>query len=330
MKRLLAILLGFSLAAGLSELALRAMGYSPWTYFPQREDQPLLHEPEPVLGWRNKAGSFQLAGRVSNQEPIRMTFWDGGQRATAREPVKGERRLLALGGSFTQGWAVSDRFTYVWRLQRMFETVEVRNLGTAAYGTFQSLLAFEHFLAAGNSAPDVVLYGFSDFHENRNVAAPSWLRALARRPDGIAVQLPYASIDAAGTLERHAPIGYPSWPSREWSAAVAFAEERIYALANRTRGDGASAVTKALLSELDRKVRAGGGVLLVAVLWQTPKQEFLAWMGEHGISAVDCTHADFATMQVPGYGHPNAELHGYWADCIRKVLAEPAFLGREG
>jgi len=328
MKHLLAILLGLSLAAGVSELAVRALGYSAWKFFPQSADQPPLHEPEPTLGWRNKVGSVRWMPRATKQKSIRMTFWEGGQRATAREPVKSERRLLALGGSFTQGWAVSDRFTYVWRLQRMFETVEVRNLGTAAYGTYQSLLAFEHFLEAGNPAPDVALYGLTDFHETRNVAAPSWLRALAREPDGIAVQVPYVSINAVGTLERHAPIGYPSWPLRNWSAAVTFAEERIYGLANGARRDNAPAVMKALLSELDRKVRAAGGVLLVAILWQAPMQEYLIWMKEHGIAAVDCTHPNFASMKVPGYGHPNAELHGYWADCLGEILAEPDYFGQ--
>jgi hypothetical protein len=46
----------------------------------------------------------------------------------------------------TNGYGLSDSDTFTWKLQRSHPEVAVVNFGTAAYGTFQSLLRIERTL----------------------------------------------------------------------------------------------------------------------------------------------------------------------------------------
>jgi len=204
-----------------------------------------MQEPDPKLGWRNLSGRYVFG----NSEAIEMTFWPGGLRATGPEPLARERQVLVLGGSFTQGWAVSDAETYAYRLQEAFPGVEVRNLGTAGYGTLQALLSLERALEAAPRAPALVLYGFNDFHDTRNVATAQWLRMLSRVSQLGTVRTPYASLDADGGLIRHPPVRYPDWPLKRRLAAVALLEEWLTEVSGIARSQSAVAVTEALLLE---------------------------------------------------------------------------------
>jgi hypothetical protein len=39
-----------------------------------------------------------------------------------------------------------------------------------------------------------------------------------------------------------------------------------------------------------------------------------------GIDRVDCIDLDSHTMRAPEYGHPNASLKEFWANCIEEAL----------
>src|SRR5207247_7757156 len=130
-----------------------------------------------------------------------------------------------LGCSFTFGWAVSDDETWAWRLQALRPDLDVRNRGTAAYSTFQSLLLLARVLAAGEH-PTRVLFGYITDQATRNVAEPHWLlllNAFSRRGP---IALPYCTLDREHRLVRHPTESYPSWPLARWSAAIAFLEWR--------------------------------------------------------------------------------------------------------
>jgi hypothetical protein len=253
--------------------------------------------------------------------PIRMTFLADGSRATSPEGARRGPAVAFLGGSYTQGWAVSDDETFPWRIQERFPSLDVRNYGTSGYGTLQSLLVMERILA-GDPAPGIVLYGFIGHHEIRNVAHPAWLRMLAAYATRGHVETPYCTLDQDGGLERHPPIGYPGWPLHERLATVAFLESAYADLEGRERAAQARAVTERLMVEMGRLAVARDVRFAVVLLNATRevRAHYEAFLRSQGIDFLDCVHPLRPELLVPGEIHPNGRLHGMWADCIEPKL----------
>ncbi len=322
----LALALGLAVALIGAEIVLRQSGYGPWKELSLDLDMPPMHEPDPELGWRNKEGAY-----VFGSPPIHMTFWADHTRATAPSPVNADATVVVLGCSFVQGFALSDEDTFAWRLQERFPRARVRNFGTAAYGTTQSLLALERFLderrRAGTTGALLVVYGFSDFHAARSVATASWLKHLAQLASRGHVATPYADLTASGALQLHGPRAFPAWWLHRRLAMVAFLEDRWTRLEAGERTSQEIAVGQQLLVELDAAARRSGGTLLVALLSQFQKksmQPFRATLGSRHIATVDCVHRGVwqQDMQVPVYGHPNATINEHWARCIAPAMAK--------
>jgi hypothetical protein len=223
-----------------------------------------------------------------------------------------------IGCSYTQGWAVTDQETYPWHLQAEFPSHAFLNYGTAGYGTYQSLLALERYFAAGHDSPAVVIYGFIDYHEDRNVAPASWLKALATASRAGTLSIPFVSIGADGTLERHRLDRANSWPLRSHLASVAAVEDRVLEFRTRGRFEQRREVTDRLILELQRVTREHGSRLLVAILESRdePKAHVTAFTAREGIESVDCTVPNQELLQVPGYSHPDRRINAHWARCI--------------
>src|SRR4029078_9219733 len=216
--------------AGAEAIARTALAARP-TRTPLDNGLPVLQEPDTVLGWRNKGGSVVWPGQGEDGgKDIRMTFWADGLRATAPAPDLDRPQVVGIGCWYTQGRAVTDQETYPWRLQAEFPSHAFLNYGTAGYGTYQSLLALERYFAAGHDSPAVVIYGFIDYHEERNVAPAGWLKALATASRAGTLSVPFVSIGAEGNLERHVLDRANSWPLRSHLASVALLEDRMLEL----------------------------------------------------------------------------------------------------
>ena len=320
--------MGMLAALVIAEMALRSSGHEPWKEFDGHLDMPRMYEPDPDLGWRSKAGRY-----VFGTTPIHMTFWPDHTRATATAPVRADAAVVVLGCSFVQGWALSDEETFAWKLQERFARAQVLNFGTAGYGTTQSLLALERYLAertrphgaAAAKGPLIVVYGFSDFHTSRSIADAAWLKTLAQGSRGQGAT-PYATLGSDGELQLHPPKTYPAWWLHRRLATVATLEKFWASFDAMQRTSQANAVTQKLLLELDKVVRQSGGTLLVALLSQFGPRSmapFRALLAEHGIATAECVHQGVwaKEMQVPVYGHPNAEIHAYWAGCIAQAMS---------
>jgi len=310
-------------AALLTLIGAEAIARSARTATPTRppldDGLPVLQEPDDDLGWRNKAGSVVWPGQGEDGgKDIRMTFWSNGLRATAPAPDLDRPHVVVIGCSYTQGWAVTDQETYPWHLQAEFPSHAFLNYGTAGYGTYQSLLALERYFAAGHDSPAVVIYGFIDYHEERNVAPANWLKALATASRAGTLSIPFVSIGADGTLERHRLDRANSWPLRSHLASVAAVEDRVLEFRTRGRFEQRREVTDRLILELQRVTRDHGSRLLVAILESRdePKAHVTAFTAREGIESVDCTVPNQELLQVPGYSHPDRRINAHWARCI--------------
>src|SRR5262249_23059857 len=157
-----------------------------------------------------------------------------------------------------------------WRLQSRHPALDVRNYGTAAYGTYQSLLVLERLLESPQR-PSMVLYSFIEDHEQRNVAPAAWLAGLSRYASRGHTEGPYGTPDATGSLHRHEPEHYLMLPLREHSATVAALEALYMQQKTRARAAMKRAVTEKLITTLRDRCRAADIEFAVALI--TPVKE---------------------------------------------------------
>jgi lysophospholipase L1-like esterase len=320
---------GLLLALAGAEIGLRMIGQVAWWHVSIDQNEPVMHEPDPVLGWRNRPGRYSIPAYVPGGAPIEVTFLPDGRRSTGAYDIGGRPKVLMVGCSFTQGWGVSDDETYPWKLQQRFPASWVLNYGTAAFGTYQSLLTLRRALAQ-HSDSTAVLYGFIGEHEDRNVAMAEWLEALARYSRRGHVAVPYCLLSATGALACHPPVAYPAWPFHRQLASIAFAEKMYVQLSARRRPEHRRAVTESLLLALRQSSVQHGAKFAVALLSATPdkRSRYTQFLRDHGISFADCVAPLTEEWIVPGDGHPNGAMHARWANCIAEELGE--FLSASG
>lgn len=215
--------------------ALRLAGFKPFIYHSIDRDEPAMFESDPVLGWISIPGKFFIPRYHPSGEDITLENLDHDGRRTRSEPNSAEDQLVFVGGSITQGWAISDDETFAWKIQKRYPEYDVLNFGRAGYGTYQSLLLLEQELPRLTS-PKHILYGFIDHHEIRNVAPAKWMYVLMSFERRGHVDVPYATIHPMTGLTRHAPVRHPTWPLRDSLTTVFFAE-RVYLRIKTMRRD---------------------------------------------------------------------------------------------
>jgi hypothetical protein len=144
---LLAIELGYRLVAGLPVLKL-----ANW-----RTEQivkvnlgELKAVPDPILGWTNKASSYNEDGYSTIEYGVRKNFEETAIRTGG---------MLAAGDSFTEGWDVKDNESWPAVVEKL-TAVPVVNAGTGGYGTDQTILRAEQMLPIVK--PKILLIGFHE------------------------------------------------------------------------------------------------------------------------------------------------------------------------
>lgn len=316
-------------AFGGAEWVVRARGGTPWVTPAAREGEPAIHEFDPELGWHNKQGVYRVAPYTHRAPPTCVTIWSGGRRATSPqcpEPGSRARRVVVVGCSYTQGWAISDDETYSWRLQERFPEAEFFNYGTAGFGTLQSLIALErHYRDAGDA--DVVLFGLSSVHAERNLGEATWLRTLAFGAARQHVWAPWADLDEHGDLRRHSLVRYPSLPWHESSALVALAERAYANWRHPARESERFETTWKLVLALRDCAQAHGSTFVVAALgWSPGIQPYCRELERAGIPFVTCEPTFSPRLFVRGEGHPNGKMNEIWAEwmapLVRDALAQ--------
>src|SRR5262249_52485027 len=262
---LVAVIIGLTAALVPGEILLRAFGFPPLQPF-KDDGRPFLYEPDRVLGWRTKPGSYVIENYTPGGPPVQVTILADGRRATGPEARPGRPIVAVMGCSFTFGAGLSDSETYSSRLQVRNPEVEVRNYGAGGYGTYQSLLKLEQVFM-GPERPALVLYGFNAHHVIRNVAEPSYLRVLRRSGGGRGfMDLPYCSLGPDGSLCRNPPTHYPDFLPSKYSAIANALQICYMKLTSRPRTAKRQTVTERLLEEMDGLCRRNGAQFAVILL----------------------------------------------------------------
>jgi len=313
-----------SLALGmiLSEVLLRVCGFQPWSYYKTDANEPTMHEPDAILGWQNKAGSYTVPPYHPSGETIHITFLKNGRRRTGvNSSVNSAGELVLIGDSFTQGWAISDSETYAWKLQKKFPFFHILNYGTGGYGSYQSLLMLERELPSLGH-PKFVLYGFIEHSEVRNAAPAWWLELLSRYSRRSHVNVPFATFDAEKGMLRHPPERYVSLPFRESSAVVTLVENSYMRLKTRKRFVNKRLITEQILLSMNRVSKENNAIFVTVLLDgdRNFKEHYIKFLSENNIQVIDCIYEITNEMRVPGEGHPNDKMNTLWAKCISDAL----------
>jgi hypothetical protein len=319
------LLLGLSLAIILSEVLLRAVGLQPWRYSSRNTNEPTMHEPDSILGWKNKTGSYIVPPHNTAGQPTQVTFLEHGQRRTGPDAVVNfEGTLVLIGDSFTQGWAISDDETYAWKLQNAFPFFKVLNYGTGGYGSYQSLLLLERELP-GLILPKFVLYGFLEHHEVRNVAPGRWLATLSSLSMRGHIDTPFAIFTPGEGLVRHPPVRYLSLPFRESLASIALVEKFYMDVTTRNRLSQKRQVTEQVFLQMNKISEEYNAIFVVVILYKDSlegKEHYINFLRKSNIQVIDCAYDITDEMRVFGDGHPNAKMNTVFADCISDALKD--------
>ena len=314
----MALILSVSLVEGL----VRYWGYKPAsTQINPLFGQESWAERDPHLGWVNRPGG------VHSVEPGKalMNFAkDHRRQEPAHLDIKPITRpaVLVVGGSYTQGYGVTDDKPYSYLLNRQFSERDFLNYGTGGYGTYQSLLRVERYFKQDKQKAGLVIYGIIGHHPTRNVAAPSWVHGILTSAGRLYVP-PHVRLGKAG-LVRYNGWHVPTWPLEDFSALVAMAHDAYLNWRLSVNNPEKTEVTVRLLQEMDQTVRKVGAELLVVVLAATDPKIFELFPKSRGFQYLDCRHPEHAKhpKQFSVGGHPNGKLHAYWADCIAKWLEQ--------
>jgi len=144
---LLAVEIGYRLVAGLPVLKLANWRTEHIVMVNLGE---LKAVPDPILGWTNKASSYNEDGYSTIEYGVRKNFNETAIRTGG---------MLAAGDSFTEGWDVGDNESWPAVIEKL-TAVPVVNAGTGGYGTDQTILRAEQMLPIVN--PKILLVGFHE------------------------------------------------------------------------------------------------------------------------------------------------------------------------
>lgn len=315
------IIIAISLTCFLSEGIVRLAGYRPWPRYKLFIGTPVRsHTLDSVVGWKKAPGQYRYK-RMGRE--IVVTHWPDNLRATASKRVRRNRRIVLVGGSYIYGWGLNDDETLPWQLQIAYREVEWLNYATSAYGTYQSLLVLERYFATERTIPNLVIYGFNDFHESRNVAADRYQYVKALASPNERIKLPYVSIDQKGSLRRKVHT-YPNWPLARYSAAIAYMQRAYNKLQVKGRAEQGPSVTRQLLVGMDQLTREKGSRLLVMAMIVSRK--YFEFFSQKGILAVDCTPPISTPDLYLKDDHPSAKLNLHYAKCLESYLEKSKLL----
>lgn len=316
---LTAILAGLFIFA-FAEVTSRLIGLQSWSHEQTvHPNEPALHEPDPELGWRNKPGHYSYPGYRS-KKPIIVTFLKNHSRRTGVGNRSGRKRIALIGGSLTQGFAVSDSETFAWKLQKKMPRYQIENYGCGGYGTYQSLLQLRRLLR-GDNPPAVAVYGFYTHHLIRNVADHSWLKSLAQFSSRGHINLPYVDVEK-GALREYPPTAYPRWSFDGSSAFIQGMKDLLYTARSRDRALRSVEIAERLFREMNLLCKKKGVRFLFVILQADPLAVKNAdiILDRNQITHANCWDPATEHLRVAGEGHPSGERHTFWADCMARFL----------
>ena len=305
----------------LIEISLRITGNSPRIIHDFALNEPITNIPDENLGWSPKVGQHIFKPWSEDGKITRLTINKDKSRVSGGNNLQ-KNKIIFIGGSVTQGWAVDDQETFSSFIQKRNKKYKISNFGVSAYGGFQSLLLLEKIFN-NNKGIKLVIYGYTPHHEVRNVAAGSWMYLLNFFSTRGFIKLPYASIDKENNLIRNKPIKYINLPFGNKSALIAKLEKKIMKIKSLKREYKKFEISKAIIKEMNMISKENNSEFKFLILEKLPKEKidkYKDFLIKNNITLINCPMPQGKDHVVKGEGHPSALGHKITSECIYKEI----------
>ena len=303
----------------LVEIFLRIFGYTTFKYSTKPNNEPVTNVYNKDLGWRPKIGIFQFEPWSNDGKLTTLTSSKNGRVDQIDNPKL--QRILFLGGSFTQGFAVNDNETFVFNLQEKFKNFNLENYGVGGYGTYQNLILLRKLISK-NKDIKMVIYGYVEHHDVRNIAQDSWLKMLFEYSKRGAVELPYVSLNQ-DQLEEHKSVKYQKLLLSESSALIHFIEKKLMYFFSYKRYKNRYVIRNKVIEEMNN-ITSKNNINFINLFLHTSdsnKRKMINYFNQEGIQYADCNIKKIKSdMVVKGEGHPNSKTHFNWSQCLESFL----------
>ena len=285
------------------------------------KEQPISFIQDEILGWKPKTGNFKFEPWSKNGNTTKLTNLEDGRRFTGKNQEK--RKVIFIGGSLTQGWAVDDSESFVWLLQEKKQDFNFINYGVGGYGGVQSLLKLKE-ISSNMDNINYIIYGFIPHHEVRNIASGSWMYQLNKASRGTEgkLLLPYASIKN-DKLKIHKPKEYLKLPLGNISAFISKIEKRILKISSLKRSFDETKISQEIILEMKGIADKKNAKFILLFLNKLPDEkraEYDKFFNKKNIQNINCYFLEGEKYAVEGEGHPNAASHKIVSDCIYRKL----------
>jgi hypothetical protein len=296
-----------------AELAVRVTGISPVPRPVPGTVNSRITKEESQLGWDNRPKAKQ-SFIVAGEPPHTITILENGARATSDWPTFAgnihRRDIIFIGCSFTHGWGLNDEETFAWKVQAALPDWNVHNFGVNGYGTCQAYILLKRLFEQKKWYKPVVIYGFIDYHEQRNVAHFLWHHALSRLTSTGNVSLPSCMLDSSGSIVFNSPRPYPQFPFRHTLAVVSLFEKVYLRLQGSSLANQSQAITEQLLIELEAFTTAQSGHFGVLLFnGQARTSHYRQFLESRGSRIIDTNFSDQNFGPLTFFdGHPNSRM----------------------
>ncbi len=306
------------------EIALRFLGYLPWSYI--SSDNPSIYEVDEKLGWKSKKGFYEIRASEKHNIISKINILDEGNRVVKIDNINKDK-IIVIGGSFSQGWGVDDEETFSFKIQKKLDNYKVKNFGQGGYGTVQSYLLLEDLLK-NNSHVKLIIYGFIDHHEYRNVARGKWLELLLKYSNigySSPPKVPYALIDKNDKIVFHKPVSYLRLPFRENLSLIALIEKSYMEITTKRRKKQQKKILRNLVYKMNELSKLSEAKFIFVNL-HSNIEEHKKYLLKNNINFVDCNLTLTNEFLVKGNYHPNAKAHDYYGECISDLIIKKKLL----
>ena len=281
------------------------------------KNQPVSFVEDSVLGWKPKPGEYIFKPWSKNGKKTKLTNLIDGGRFNGIKNKK--EKIIFIGGSLTQGWAVNDDETFTWLLQKKIQNYDIKNYGVGGYGGVQSFLKLKQVFDNQKNIK-LVIYGFIPHHESRNIASGSWMYLLNKGSSGTkgTISLPYGSIKNK-QLKINKPKKYLKLPFGDKSALIAKIEKRILKISSLKRSYQETDISMQVILNMKKISEQYSAEFILLVLNKIPDKKKIiydSFFKVKSIQNINCYFLEEEKHRVEGEGHPNDLAHSTVSDCI--------------
>ncbi len=330
-KATLRILLSLLAILAGAEIALRALGFTPYSPSPTH----VLAEPagavipHPEYGISLNPGAYQIT--INEGLHYQATHLGDSSRLSFPPPdILPEKEIYFYGCSFTYGMGVSDEETFPALLQQSFPEYRVKNYACPGWSSLHALLIMKKQLERGER-PELAVLGYTSLQDARNqlsgIQQSYWREAMfPGLPETATRQasFPYARQKGNSLKISYKPLAEfeRRWALSKYSATAYRLENAIsnirYGFTDKYE------LTERIIREMADLCREEGVRFILMALDKSDSAEKLAvFCRKEHIEFVDATLdiSDNRYNLSPYDSHPNKEAHQFYAQRIVSYLS---------